>query len=235
MTKIYFINTASDEVGDAYSRILPSLGRARREKTEKLASPDDRLRSLGAGILFEVMLADSGFGGAGYDHAADGDAGESVVSGAEVYMIRPRGLNAMSGLDYDTDAHGGPYLKALPYHFSLSHSGDYAMCAVSDRLIGCDIERMGGVKMRVAERYFHPSEVKLIEESPDAEREFYRIWTLREAVSKLDGRGIQSFTEVRGTDFSIESSEYMTYAGRVRAEVLTLRGHIAAAVEGTDR
>ena len=36
---------------------------------------------------------------------------------------------------------GKPYFKNdLYFHFSLSHSGERAMCAVSDEPIGCDVE-----------------------------------------------------------------------------------------------
>ena len=38
---------------------------------------------------------------------------------------------------------GKPFFPAMPHiHFNLSHSGDLALCALSDRPVGVDIERV---------------------------------------------------------------------------------------------
>ena len=41
------------------------------------------------------------------------------------------------------DKNGKPYFDSKPdIHFSISHSGDYAMCAFSDNPIGADIQKI---------------------------------------------------------------------------------------------
>ena len=42
--------------------------------------------------------------------------------------------------DYKTTDKGKPYFEGDPMYFSLSHSGSFALCAVSDRPVGADLE-----------------------------------------------------------------------------------------------
>lgn len=80
-------------------------------------------------------------------------------------------------------------------HFSLSHSEDRAVLAVSDTVvIGADIERVRALEhLDLARRYFHPNEVAAILCLPRREEQleaFFRIWTLKEAVVKSLGTGL---------------------------------------------
>ena len=94
------------------------------------------------------------------------------------------------------NAFGKPRLADHPsMHFSLSHSGDQAVLAVSDqREIGIDIERVRPLDhLDLARRYFHPNEVSAIEgvRPPDEQLlAFFRIWTLKEAIVKAIGKGL---------------------------------------------
>ncbi len=100
------------------------------------------------------------------------------------------------GLVFAENAFGKPRLADHPStHFSLSHSGDLAVLAVSDqREIGIDIERVRPLEhLDLARRYFHPGEVAAIEAvtAPDAQLlAFFRVWTLKEAVVKAIGKGL---------------------------------------------
>lgn len=88
---------------------------------------------------------------------------------------------------------GKPRLIDRPdIHFSLSHSQDQALLAVSEGLeIGADLERVRSVDhLGLARRYFHPHEVAAIERDSDPQAAFFRIWTLKEAVVKALGTGL---------------------------------------------
>ncbi|WP_237055634.1 4'-phosphopantetheinyl transferase family protein [Microbulbifer sediminum] len=91
---------------------------------------------------------------------------------------------------------GKPLLVDDPgLHFSLSHSGDWIALATSERSpVGVDIEQPRPHRdvLRIAHRYFHPDECALLEAPPaaDTERQFYRLWTLKEAFFKARGTGI---------------------------------------------
>lgn len=91
---------------------------------------------------------------------------------------------------------GKPYLPEHPdLHFNLSHSGDWVAIAISEEgPVGVDIEhpRRRRSWRAIARQYFHPAEVSLLQtlKTPEAEREFYRLWTLKEAFFKGRGTGI---------------------------------------------
>ena len=56
-------------------------------------------------------------------------------------MLEERGLDADS-LPVSENEFGKPaFDPSLGIHFSLSHSGDRVMAAVSDRPVGCDVEK----------------------------------------------------------------------------------------------
>ena len=85
---------------------------------------------------------------------------------------------------------GKPYLPGGP-EFSLSHAGEFAVCAVSGFPVGADIER-ARVTEAVAERFFHPDEISFLHTLPvsgqaDAR---LRLWTAKEAYTKYLGSGL---------------------------------------------
>ena len=79
-------------------------------------------------------------------------------------------------------------------HFNLSHSGSYAVCAVSDAPVGVDIEvRRKNTNLKVAKRFFSQAEndyIDSFETLESREDAFYRIWTLKEAFVKATGEGL---------------------------------------------
>ena len=88
---------------------------------------------------------------------------------------------------------GKPYFEDDGLSFNLSHAGQYAVCAVGQGALGCDIELMRPITERVAERFFHPSETAMLASEPDPEQRqalFFRLWTLKESVLKAAGTGL---------------------------------------------
>lgn len=89
--------------------------------------------------------------------------------------------------------YGKPYIRDSSIYFNLSHSGEYAVCAVSDSEVGIDIQRKGKLKMDVAKRFFTENECKHILAQPEntkATDMFYRLWALKESFVKAIGTGI---------------------------------------------
>ena len=86
-----------------------------------------------------------------------------------------------------TEENGKPYLQGLPVHFSISHSGEYVLCAISSQSVGCDIQQIKQPDLKLAKRYFAPTEVKLLESAPEL---FYRLWALKESLGKALGCGL---------------------------------------------
>lgn len=86
---------------------------------------------------------------------------------------------------------GKPYIQGGD-EFNISHSGDITVCAVSSFPVGVDIERIKERDISKIVKAFDARERQKIEEKTGEEklREFYRIWTVKEAVCKLKGCGI---------------------------------------------
>ena len=100
--------------------------------------------------------------------------------------------------------HEKPYIKDSDIYFNLSHSEEYAICAISDSEIGCDIEKTGGDNTeKIAKRFFHAEESK-------ADADFYRLWTLKESFIKVTGQGLHlplsSFQIIIGDEIEIRQS-----------------------------
>ncbi len=75
--------------------------------------------------------------------------------------------------------------------FNLSHSGEWTVLALSDSEVGVDIQQVKPVDMRLAKRFFGEEEVKKLQDAGDnAERLFYRFWTVKEAYLKALGTGL---------------------------------------------
>ncbi len=87
--------------------------------------------------------------------------------------------------------YGKPYLLNYPnVHFNISHSGEYVACAVSNKPIGVDIQKIGKYDPDVAKRVCNEKELEQIENSSDKASEFTKLWTQKEAVLKMHGTGI---------------------------------------------
>jgi phosphopantetheinyl transferase len=103
---------------------------------------------------------------------------------------------------------GAPNLKqeGLPY-ISVSHSGKYTVCALSDNRLGIDLQlgqllRNETVQeycarlLRIAKRFFHPSDTRWIEQ--DLVNRFFTVWSAKESYVKYTQKGIDdTFASVR--------------------------------------
>lgn len=95
-------------------------------------------------------------------------------------------------LVFETEESGKPYCRGVNLEFSISHSGDYAVCAVNDKPIGIDIQKVESYSEKVAKKVCSEAELAEIEKADNKAREFIKIWTKKEAVLKRDGKSIFS-------------------------------------------
>lgn len=140
--------------------------------------------------------------------AGDDDKRRSL--GVELLLKKVTGRS-----DYVLSKNEKPYFPDNEVFFSLAHCGDYAVCAVSDVPVGVDIElpRVGGA--RLAKRFFRPDEAALVYAADDPDREFCRLWTLKESYIKyadLRLGDVRSFSVVSGAEgCSFSSASYGEY------------------------
>lgn len=97
---------------------------------------------------------------------------------------------------FQSGPYGKPRIASNALRFNASHSGDWALVAVScDRELGVDVERLEPARAEgaLARRFFAPGEVTELESLPASERVrgFFNCWTRKEAFIKATGQGLQ--------------------------------------------
>ena len=86
---------------------------------------------------------------------------------------------------------GKPYPADCDLYFNLSHSGDFAACALSGAPVGLDIQSPRAYHKKLTERYFAPEERLYIEKSKDKDAAFTEIWCRKESFIKATGEGLR--------------------------------------------
>ena len=86
---------------------------------------------------------------------------------------------------------GKPVLAQGGLHFSLSHAGPWAVCALGESPLGVDVE-LPRCTLATARRFFAPAEVAQVEALPEDARQaaLLRLWTAKEAFTKALGQGL---------------------------------------------
>lgn len=86
---------------------------------------------------------------------------------------------------------GKPHFPQRPdLHFNLSHSGPYALCALSSEEVGVDIECLRPRRPGLAGRALSPEELDWYRTRGERWEDFYTLWTLKEARVKCVGTGL---------------------------------------------
>lgn len=86
---------------------------------------------------------------------------------------------------------GRPYIRdCSDIYISASHSGNIFVCLIGDVPLGVDVQEERRVKSKeIALRFFSEKERTYVEnEGSDG---FFRLWTRKEAYSKLTGLGLE--------------------------------------------
>ncbi len=145
---------------EQFERLLTAVSSDRRARVLSLQRPDDRRRSLCAGLALEACLR----------------------------------VEGVSNTEIKRDAHGKPQLCGdAPWQFSLSHSGEWGVCALSRAAVGIDIEQHRPRRVSaLAVRYFTAREQAALAALPEDERTraFFRLWTAKESILKAQGVGL---------------------------------------------
>ena len=111
---------------------------------------------------------------------------------AAAYLLLCEALRKEYGIEeppvFEYGEHGKPVLAGFPHiHFNLSHCQLAAICVVSDKPVGVDIETIHPYNESLVRYTMNDDEVQRINGSG---LEFTKLWTQKEAVVKLSGRGI---------------------------------------------
>jgi 4'-phosphopantetheinyl transferase len=97
--------------------------------------------------------------------------------------------------------YGKPFIEGNT-NFSISHSGTYVLCAISNEYrVGLDIEQVRDeVEINEFKSQFFHDEWNKIVNSQDPVKTFFSFWTSKEAAMKADGRGLSIINDTRIAD-----------------------------------
>lgn len=98
---------------------------------------------------------------------------------------------------------GKPYWENSPWHFSLTHTGGHAFCALSRVPVGIDAEEEDReIRLSLAEKILSPMEKAQFDDSRDPRRALLTFWVLKEAAAKCSGEGLRGYPN--HTEFSLD-------------------------------
>lgn len=139
------------------------IDRPRREAAERLLRIRDKARCLGAGLLL-------------------------------AFAARQIDGRCSLPLECVADRHGKPCLvHPENFHFNLSHSGDWVICAAADRPVGVDIEKILYDMEDISRHFFSPAERHHLQSLPINQRlgASYAFWVIKESYMKATGLGFR--------------------------------------------
>ncbi len=103
-------------------------------------------------------------------------------------LIRDYGV--LSQPTWGAEEGGKPFLQNMPHiHFNISHCDKAVACGFGSAPLGIDVQHIVPYKESLAKFFMTPEEqVQCL--SGDKDRQFTRLWTLKEAYGKCHGFGI---------------------------------------------
>ncbi|MBE5881465.1 MAG: 4'-phosphopantetheinyl transferase superfamily protein [Lachnospiraceae bacterium] len=195
MIQLYAVNILPLQDEACFMDCYLRSAEGRRNKADTLKMQGDKARCIAAGLLLEYaykkfksdnkkeLARANSFGYAS-------EAGTDFLSEDEMPEIK-------------SGKNGKPYFifkdGAEPIFFNLSHSGNYVICAMADREVGADIQKVTRVRESLVRRCFSQEEKHRLDACGEDEmsREicFASGWAAKEAEAKLSGRGIGQLLE----------------------------------------
>ncbi|MFZ5632084.1 MAG: 4'-phosphopantetheinyl transferase family protein [Bacillota bacterium] len=96
-------------------------------------------------------------------------------------------------INFSVNEYGKPFLQNYnDFHFNISHSGEWIVCAIDQFPIGIDIEFIRPVNLYIVKRFFTEEEYMDIKKRSHSEQVdyFFSLWTLKESYVKAVGKGL---------------------------------------------
>jgi 4'-phosphopantetheinyl transferase len=123
----------------------------------------------------------------------DADRRRSIVGRAVLRHLLSRHFAVEpQAFRFELRENGKPFLPQSDIHFNVSHSGEIVAIALAGNEVGVDIEAKHRIPQiaAIAARFFSKEEAERVRAATDATAEFFRIWTMKEAVVKAVGQGL---------------------------------------------
>ena len=148
------------KVDETFHALETLVTQERYDKIQRFHFEQDKIRGLYAGVLLRFALK------------------------------KHYGLEGAS-LAFEKNEYGKPALKDYKeIQFNLSHSGNWVVCALSDKAIGVDVEEIKAKNLDIAKRFYAPAEYEWLKNSENPNQLFFTYWTLKESYVKAEGKGM---------------------------------------------
>lgn len=162
MSDVYAIKLKSPIPETLYHRFMKFVGKKKEERILKFRRREDAERTLIGDVFIRTIICDR-------------------------FHLENRKLT------FEYNDFGKPFITNVPdFHYNLSHSGKWVVCAVDYYPLGIDVERIKPIDFSIAERFFSQTEYMDLMEKKEEERlgYFYDLWTLKESYIKARGKGL---------------------------------------------
>ncbi len=202
MIKIYLMSVEPLWNDDIYKAACDRLDAGRLEKVKEAKRTEDKILRVGAGLLLQYAVQKSPV----FDYEKNVVQGREVLHCDEVIVDEViKSIREPIEFQFTYGPHGKPYFgencfgKNTDLFFSLSHSGNYVLCALAHEEVGADIQKIPEAEMKktererkIAERFFFERERLWYQDAGEEVRRerFYRIWAAKEAYIKWTGNGL---------------------------------------------
>ncbi len=113
------------------------------------------------------------------------------------YLLLKQALREGYGITenpvFEYNEHGKPSIVGHPeIFFNLSHCKEAAICVVSDQPVGVDVESIREYRESLVNYTMNDEEIAQIKSAENPAAAFIRLWTMKEATTKLIGTGISN-------------------------------------------
>lgn len=137
-------------------------------------------------------------------------AANSIKDRSDAYALLARAAEACWGFhslpEIARVPEGKPFFSDFPnFHFNLSHSQPYALCALGSSPLGVDIQIIKSTwRDGLPRRVCSPAELDWLKKQADRRASFALLWSMKEAKVKFTGTGLRS--EIRAISVPLPES-----------------------------
>jgi 4'-phosphopantetheinyl transferase len=160
MMEVFSVKLSENVGRETVERLLPFVAPEKQDRVRKFYRWGDSLRALFADLLIRHII------------------------------IHKTNLKN-EDISFSKNEYGKPFFnEQADFHFNLSHSGDWVVCAVDNKPVGIDVEEISPIDLDISKNYFSTDEHKDLLSKADKIAYFFTLWTLKESYIKIVGQGL---------------------------------------------
>jgi len=160
--EVFTLNISENTSFDKFSDVMKLIDYKKRKRIKNYAREQDRVRGLVSDLLIRYIVMTK-------------------------FKLRNKQLK------FSKNKFGKPRLDNIPdFHYNISHSGEWIICAIHSKEIGIDIEKVKELEFTRLIKCFSVFERTFLgsKKPNDMMIDFFELWTLKESYIKILGTGL---------------------------------------------